>query len=236
MLSLTPLELEALGLSLQIAFWSVLVSLPFAIAVGHLLSRREFYGKWLIDGIVHLPLVLPPVVVGYGLLLLFGRTGPLGQLLNDWFGISIAFTWTGAAVAAAVMSFPLMVRAIRLAIDAIDTDLEEAAGTLGAGPVRVFATITLPLMAPGILTGTVLGFARCLGEFGATITFVSNIPGETRTIPLALYSLAQTPGDEWPAMRLAILSVVVALVALAGSEFMARRIRRRLTGRGGERA
>ena len=226
MLELTPLELEALALSLQVAGWSVLMSLPFGLMIAWLLARREFLGKTLLNGLVHLPLVLPPVVVGYLLLLLLGRRGPLGALLYDLFGITVAFTWTGAAVAAGVMAFPLMVRSMRLSLEAVDRRLEAAARTLGAGRLDVFLTVTLPLMAPGILTGALLAFARSLGEFGATITFVSNIPGETRTLPLALYSLVQSPGGELGALRLAGLSIVLALAALAASELLARRLRR----------
>jgi len=230
MFDLTPLEIEALGLSLKVALWSVAGSLPFGLAVAWLLGRREFVGKTLLDGIVHLPLVLPPVVVGYLLLLLLGRQGPLGGWLYDVFGVTIAFTWTGAAIAAAVMAFPLMVRAMRLSIEAVDRKLETAARTLGATRLDVFVTVTLPLMLPGILAGAVLAFARSLGEFGATITFVSNIPGETRTLPLALYSLIQTPGGEAGALRLAVLSVLLSLAALAASEVIARRLKARLAG------
>ena len=228
MLTLTPLEVEALGLSLRVAVWSVGCSLPFGLAVGWLLARRDFPGKILLDGLVHLPLVLPPVAVGYVLLVLLGRNGWLGMWLRDWFGITVAFTWKGAAVAAAVMAFPLMVRAIRLSMEAVDRRLEAAAGTLGAGPVRVFCTVTLPLALPGLLTGAVLAFARSLGEFGATITFVSNIAGETRTLPLALYTLIQRPGGEAGAIRLAVVSIVIALAALVASELIARRVHRGL--------
>jgi molybdate transport system permease protein len=225
---LTPLETEAQQLSLRVAFWSVLGSLPFGLLVAWLLARRDFVGKGLLNGLVHLPLVLPPVVVGYLLLRLFSRSGPLGSLLEDSLGISIAFTWKGAALAAAVMAFPLMVRAMRLSLEAVDRRLEAAARTLGASRGNAFLTITLPLMSPGILAGAILAFARSLGEFGATITFVSNIPGETRTLPLALYSLTQTPDGEAGAMRLAALSIILAFAALAASEFLARRLQRRL--------
>ncbi len=228
MWTLTPLEIEAVGLSLRVAAWSALASLPFGIAMAWVLARTTFPGKALLDGLVHLPLVLPPVVVGYLLLLLLGRQGPVGALLDDWFGMTVAFTWQGAVVAAAVMAFPLMVRAIRLSIENIDARLETAARTLGAGPVRVFATITLPLMLPGIVTGLMLAFARGLGEFGATIAFVSNIPGETRTLPLALFALIQTPDGEGAALRLMVLAVIVALIALLASEMLARRVRARL--------
>ncbi len=228
MFELTPLETEALRLSLRVALWSVAVSLPFGLAVAWLLARCQFYGKTLVNVVVHLPLVLPPVVIGYLLLILFGRQGPLGAWLYDSFGISLPFTWEGAALAAAVMAFPLMVRAMRLSIEAVDRKLEPAARTLGASRASVFLTITLPLIMPGILAGAVLAFARSLGEFGATITFVSNIPGETRTLPLALYSLIQTPGGEAGALRLVILSVLLSLAALGASEAIARRLRARL--------
>ena len=227
---LTPLEVEALGLSLKVAVASVVGSLPFGLAAAWLLARRSFPGKSLVDGIIHLPLVVPPVVVGYLLLVTLGRRGPVGGWLYDSFGISIAFTWKGAAVAAAVMAFPLMVRAMRLSLEAVDKRLEAAARTLGAGRTRVFLTITLPLMAPGVLAGTVLAFARALGEFGATITFVSNIPGETRTLPIALYTLTQTPEGEAAAARLALISVGLALTAIVASEWIARRMARRLEG------
>ncbi len=223
---LTPFETEALGLSLRVAFWSVTLSLPLGLLAAWALARWQFYGKTLLNGLIHLPLVLPPVVVGYGLLVLFGRKGPLGAWLYDTFGITVAFSWRGAALAAAVMAFPLMVRAMRLSLEAVDRRLESAARTLGAGPVNVFLTVTLPLMAPGILAGAILAFARSLGEFGATITFVSNIPGETRTLPIALYTLIQTPDGEAGALRLALISVAVALLALAASEIIARRLAR----------
>jgi molybdate transport system permease protein len=225
-LELSALEQEALGLSLRVASVSVLVSLPFGLLMAWVLARREFFGKTLVNGLVHLPLVLPPVVVGYLLLLLLGREGPLGGFLYNVFGITVAFTWKGAAVAAGVMAFPLMVRAMRLSLELVDQRLEAAARTLGAGRFDVFVTVTLPLMSPGILAGAILAFARSLGEFGATITFVANIPGETRTLPLALYSLVQTPGGEAGALRLVLLSVLLALVALGASEILARRLRR----------
>ena len=225
---ITPLEREALSLSLRVAVWSVLASLPLGLATAWLLARREFYGKALLNGLVHLPLVVPPVVVGYLLLLLFGRRGPLGAWLYDAFGVTVAFTWKGAALAAAVMAFPLMVRAMRLSLEAVDRRLEAAARTLGARRFEVFLTVTLPLMSPGILAGTILAFARSLGEFGATITFVSNIPGETRTLPLALYSLTQTPDGETGALRLTAIAVVLAFASLAASEVLARRIRRHI--------
>lgn len=225
---LSPEEWQAIRLSLQVAFLSVSVSLPLGILFAWVLARQRFPGKTLLDGIIHLPLVLPPVVVGYALLVLFGRNGALGAPLHDWFGVTIAFTWQGAAVAAAVMGFPLMVRAIRLSLETMDRGLEDAARTLGAGRVAVFRTITLPLIAPGVLTGVILAFARSLGEFGATITFVSNIPGETRTLPIALYTYTQVPGGDAQALRLAAIAVILALAALLGSEILARRMRAHL--------
>ena len=230
LLSLSPLEIEALRLSLEVGLLSVAASLPFGLAIAWLLARRRFPGKLLLDGVVHLPLVLPPVAVGFALLVLFGRKGPVGAWLYDTLGISFAFNWKGAALASAVMGFPLMVRAMRLALELVDLRLEEAARTLGAGRSRVFLTVTLPLMGPGILTGTILAFARSISEFGATITFVSNIPGETRTLPLALYALTQVPGGEAAAWRLAVLSVALAMSALIVSEFLARRVDRRIRG------
>jgi molybdate transport system permease protein len=219
---LSAAELEILGLSLKVALWALALSLPFAIAVAYVLARREFPGKTLFDAVVHLPLVLPPVVVGYALLVLFGTQGPIGKLLEP-LGIVLIFRWTGAALAAAIMGFPLMVRAIRLAIEAVDPRLESAARTLGAGRLRVFLTITLPLAASGVITGALLAFARALGEFGATITFVSNIPGETRTLPLAIYTFTQVPGGDAQALRLSIFSVVLSLGALAFSEWLVRK-------------
>ncbi len=230
MLTLTPLEIEALLLSLRVGLVSVAASLPLALGCAWLLSRCDFPGKSLIDGIIHLPLVLPPVAVGFGLLVLFGRNGAIGAWLYALFGVTFAFNWKGAALASAVVAFPLMVRAMRLSLDAVDRRLEAAARSLGAPRLRVAATITVPLMAPGILTGAILGFARSIGEFGATITFVSNIPGETRTLPLALYQLTQIPGGDAAAWRLAVLSVLLALAALVFSEFIARRIGRRVRG------
>ena len=230
MLGFSPLELEALALSLRVALWSVLFSLPVGLFVAWLLARHEFFGKGALNAVVHLPLVLPPVVVGYLMLVLLGREGPLGQALYRLFGVSLPFTWQGAALAAAVMAFPLMVRAMRLSLETVDRRLEAAARTLGARPFEVFLTVTLPLTAPGILVGALLGFARSLGEFGATITFAANIPGETRTLPLALFSMTQTPGGETQALRLAALSVLLSLAALAASEYTARRLRARLEG------
>jgi molybdate transport system permease protein len=222
---LTPLETEALLLSLRVALVSVVFALPVGLLVAWLLVRVRFSGKSVLDALVHLPLVLPPVAVGYLLLIALGRNGMIGGWLYDNLGISFAFTWKGAAVAAAVMAFPLMVRAMRLSLEAVDPGLEAAARTLGATRRRVFLTVTLPLMAPGILAGGVLAFARALGEFGATITFVSNIPGETRTLPIALYTLTQTPGGEAAAARLAILAALLAFAALIGSEWLARRVK-----------
>lgn len=226
----TQMELEALRLSLWVSMWAVLGSLPPGIFIAWVLARKQFPGKTLLDGAVHLPLVLPPVVTGYLLLVVMGRKGPLGGWIFELTGISFAFDWKGAALAAAVMAFPLLVRAVRLSVEAVDQGLEEAARTLGAGPVRVFFTITLPLVVPGILTGAILAFARSLGEFGATITFVSNIPGETRTLPIALYSLIQMPGGEIGALRLCIIAILVSLFALIASELLARRLTLQIKG------
>ncbi len=223
-------EWQAVLLSLRVSTLAVLVSLPFGVLFAWVLVRCRFPGKALLDSIIHLTLVLPPVVVGYLLLVVLGRRGVVGSWLYDWFGISFAFSWRGAVLAAAVMSFPLMVRAIRLALEAVDIKLEQAARTLGAGRWRVFCTITLPLTLPGIIVGTVLAFARSLGEFGATITFVSNIPGETRTIPSAMYTLIQMPGGESAAARLCVISIVLALASLLVSEWLARKSRQRVGG------
>ncbi len=228
MLGLTDVELEAVRLSLRVALWATACSLPIGLLTAWLLARRRFPGKSLLDGLVHLPLVVPPVVIGYALLVLFGRRGPIGGFLHDVFGITLIFTWKGAALAAAVMAFPLMVRAMRLSLEAVDRRLEAAARTLGASPFDVFFSITLPMMAPGVLAGAILAFARSLGEFGATITFVSNIPGETRTLPVAIYSFTQVPDGDAAALRLSLISVAIALVALVASELLARRIRARL--------
>ena len=230
MFSPTPLELEALYLSLKVAFWSVLITLPVGLLFAWILARKKFYGHALLNSIVHLPLVLPPVVIGFFLLSLLKRHGPVGEFLYDAFGLTVAFTWQGAAIASAVMAFPLMVRAIRLSIENVDTGLEAAARTLGASPFRVFYSITLPLISPGILAGVILAFARSLGEFGATITFVSNIPGETRTLPLAIFSLLQTPSGDAGALRLVVLSIVLALAALLVSEYLAVRAKHRIEG------
>lgn len=229
-MNLTAEEWEALRLSLRVAFWSVAVSLPLATAVAYALARARFPGKTLFDAVVHLPLVLPPVVVGYVLLLLFGRRGPIGALLDQWFGIVVAFRWTGAALAAAIMGFPLMVRAIRLSFESVDRRLEAAASTLGAGGMGIFLTVTLPLALPGVITGVLLSFARSLGEFGATITFVSNIPGETRTLPLAVYTYVQTPAGDAAALRLSAIAVLLSLAALFVSELWVRRAARRARG------
>ncbi len=223
-----PAELVAIRLSLKVAFWAMLASLPFGLVAAFALARLEFWGKSLLNGLVHLPLVLPPVVSGYLLLLLFGRRGPLGRLLADALGIVVAFRWTGAALAAAVMGFPLMVRAMRLSIEAVDRRLESAAATLGAGPVLVFLTVTLPLALPGVLAGMILAFAKSLGEFGATITFVSNIPGETQTLPIAIYALTQVPGGDAGALRLTVVSIVISMLALLVSELLARSVARRV--------
>ena len=225
-LAFTPEEWTAVLLSLRVALTATLLSLPLAILVALALARGRFAGKTLLDGLVHLPLVLPPVVTGYALLLLFGRKGPVGAFLEQTLGIVLSFRWTGAALACAVMGFPLMVRAIRLAIEGIDRRLEEACGTLGASPLRVFATVTLPLALPGIIAGAVLCFAKALGEFGATITFVSNIPGETQTIASAIYSATQIPGGDAAALRLSLVAVVISLAALVASEVLARSARR----------
>jgi molybdate transport system permease protein len=221
-------ESEALTLSLIVASRSVLFSLPFAVLLAWLLTRRKFLGRTVLDAFVHLPLVLPPVVIGYLLLLLFGARGPIGGWLERAFGIELIFTRNGAALATAVMSFPLMVRAMRISLENVDRGLEDAARTLGAGALDRFATITLPLMLPGVLAGAITAFSAALGEFGAVITFVSNIPGETRTLPLALYSALQTPGGDGAAARLAVISCVLGLSGLLLSEWFARRVRRML--------
>src|SRR5688572_1066582 len=228
---IAPEDLGIIALSLRVAIVSVLASLPLAIAVAYVLARCTFPGRTLFDAIVHLPLVLPPVVVGYALLVLLGKRGVLGAALYDWFGIVFAFRWTGAALASAIMGFPRMVRAIRLSLEAIDGRLETAARTLGASRLRVLATITLPLALPGVITGMLLSFARSLGEFGATITFVSNIPGETRTLPLAIYTYTQVPGGDSQAMRLSLIAVAVSLVALLLSEILTRRATQATKGR-----
>jgi molybdate transport system permease protein len=226
-LRLSAEEWDAVRLSIKVATVAMLASLPFGIAVAWLLARRDFWGKSLLNGLVHLPLVLPPVVTGYLLLLSFGTRGPIGSFLAE-FGIVFSFRWTGAALAAAVMGFPLMVRAIRLSIEAVDTKLEAAAATLGANRAFVFLTVTLPLIVPGIIAGMILCFAKAMGEFGATITFVSNIPGQTQTLPSAIYSFTQVPGGDPEALRLTAISVVISLGALMASEFLARRAGQRI--------
>lgn len=227
----TPEELTALWLSLKIGLWcTALIAIP-GVVTGWLLARLRFPGKAIVDGLVHLPLVLPPVVPGYLLLLLLGRQGPVGRWLYETWGITLAFTWQGAVIASALMAFPLMVRAVRLAVTLVEPRLEEAARTLGAGPLRVWLTVTVPLSLPGILTGLVLAFARSLGEFGATVTFVGNVAGETRTLPLAIYTYTQMPGGDGPALRLVVISILLALAALWASEWGARRAERRLRKR-----
>jgi molybdate transport system permease protein len=229
-LDLTPDEWIAIRLSLRIAVVATIVALPFGIGVAWLLARKNFWGKALLDGMVHLPLVLPPVVTGYLLLLSFGRRGQIGSFLADTFGIVFSFRWTGAALACGIMGFPLLVRAVRLSIEAIDRRLEDAASTLGANSAWTFLTITLPLALPGIIAGMVLCFAKALGEFGATITFVSNIPGETQTISAAIYTFTQVPGGDAAAGRLVIVAIVIALAALIVSEWLARRAGTRFHG------
>jgi molybdate transport system permease protein len=226
--SFSPQELVAIGLSLKVALWAVIASTPVGVLAALLLARCEFWGKSLVNGLVHLPLILPPVVTGYVLLLLFGRRGPFGELLESGLGIVFAFRWTGAALAAAVMGFPFLVRAVRLSIEAVDRRLESAAGTLGARPIWVFLTVTLPLSLPGLLAGMTLMFGKALGEFGATITFVSNIPGETQTLPTAIYAFTQVPGGDEAALRLVLVSVAISLAALMLSELFARHVARRV--------
>jgi len=224
---LGPEEWGTVALSLQVSVWATLVSLPLGISVAYALARWSFPGKQALNGLVHLPLILPPVVTGYLLLLTFGTRGPIGSVLADW-GIVFAFRWTGAALAAGVMAFPLMVRAIRLSIEAVDPKLEQAGATLGAAPLWVFLTVTLPMALPGIVAGAILAFAKAMGEFGATITFVSNIPGQTRTVPSAIYAFLQVPGGEDSAIKLVIVSVVVAMGALLLSELIGRRVAARV--------
>jgi molybdate transport system permease protein len=225
---LGPAEWTAIWLSLRVALVATICALPVAIWVAYVLARKSFPGRQVLNGIVHLPLVLPPVVTGYLLLVIFGQQGPVGGFLNDVFGVSLAFRWTGAALAAGIMAFPLMVRAIRLGIEAVDPGLEAAAATLGASRTRVFVTVTLPLVLPGILAGAILGFAKALGEFGATITFVAAIPGQTQTIPSAIYGLLQVPGSEPAILGLVLVSVVLAMGALMVSEWLARRMARKV--------
>jgi molybdate transport system permease protein len=228
---LSPAEWAALQLSLRVAFWATVISLPFGILVALTLARGEFWGKQLLNGLVHMPLILPPVATGYLLLILFGRRGPVGSMLDDYFGIVLAFRWTGAVLAAAVMAFPLMVRAIRLAIEAVDPKLEQAAATLGANRISTFAFVTLPLILPGVIAGAIIAFAKAMGEFGATITFVSNIPGETQTLPSAIYAFLQVPGGDASAMRLVAISLIVAVGALLVSEIVSTRVARRISDR-----
>src|SRR6478609_5664173 len=227
-LILSDEEWVAIRLSLWVSGIAMIFSLPFGIVVAYLLARGKFWGKSILNGVVHLPLILPPVVTGFILLVLFGRRGVIGSFLNQYFGIVFSFRWTGAALACAVMAFPLMVRSIRLSIEAIDRKLEEAAGTLGASPLWVFLTITLPLTLPGIIAGMILSFAKAMGEFGATITFVSNIPGETQTLSAAIYSFTQVPGGDAGALRLTLVAVVISMAALLASEFLSRLIGRRI--------
>jgi molybdate transport system permease protein len=227
---LSPQDWTAVALSLRVAAVSTVVALPFGIAIAVLLARGSFWGKSLLDAVVHMPLVLPPVVTGYLLLITFGRKAPLGAFLADHFGIVFSFRWTGAALACGIMAFPLMVRAIRLSVEAIDRRLEDAAATLGANSGWTFITVTLPLALPGIIAGMMLAFARALGEFGATITFVSNIPGETQTISAAIYSLIQVPGGDADALKLVVISLVICFAALLASEWLARRATARLHG------
>ena len=229
LLDLHPDEIVAIRLSLRVASWAVLTSLPFGVLAALVLARRRFWGKGLLDTLIHLPLVLPPVVTGYALLVLLGRRWVLGGFLAETFGVVFAFRWTGAALASAVMGFPLLVRAIRLSIEAVDRRLEAAAGTLGASPHWVFLTVTLPLILPGIVAGAILAFARSLGEFGATITFVANIPGETQTLPSAIYTFTQVPGGDAGAIRLSIIAVGISALALLASELIARRVGERVS-------
>ena len=226
---LSPQEWTAVALSLRVACWATAVSMPIGVAVAFLLARRRFWGHAVLNGFIHLPLILPPVVTGYILLLLFGRRGPIGAFLEEYFGIVFAFRWTGAALACGIMGFPLLVRAVRLSIEAVDRKLEDAAGTLGASSAWIFLTVTLPLILPGIIAGMILSFAKAMGEFGATITFVSNIPGQTQTLPSAIYSFTQVPGGDAGALRLTLISIVLSMGALILSEMLARRIGQRLS-------
>ncbi|UDL89763.1 molybdate ABC transporter permease subunit [Mesorhizobium sp. PAMC28654] len=228
LLDLTPDEWNAVRLSIKVATVAMVASLPPGILIALLLARGQFWGKTLLNGLVHLPLILPPVVTGYLLLLTFGRRGPAGAFLAEHFGIVFSFRWTGAALACGVMGFPLMVRAIRLSIEAVDRKMEAAAGTLGANPLWVFGTITLPLILPGLIAGAILSFAKAMGEFGATITFVSNIPNETQTLPSAIYTFTQVPGGDEGALRLTLISIIISLAALVASEVLARRVGRRM--------
>lgn len=227
-LTLGPDEWIAIRLSLWVSTIAMLVSLPFGIITALALARGRFWGKSLLNGIVHLPLILPPVVTGFILLVLFGRRGFIGSYLDEYFGIVFSFRWTGAALACGIMGFPLMVRSIRLSIESVDRKLEEAAGTLGASPLWVFLTVTLPLTLPGIIAGMILAFAKAMGEFGATVTFVSNIPGETQTLSAAIYTFTQVPGGDLGALRLTIIAIVISMLALLASEFMARFVGKRV--------
>jgi molybdate transport system permease protein len=220
-LALSDEEWTAIRLSLKVSAVAMIVSLPFGLLVAYLLARGKFWGKSILNGIVHLPLILPPVVTGFLLLILFGRRGVVGAFLNEYLGIVLSFRWTGAALACGVMGFPLMVRSIRLSIESVDRKLEEAAGTLGAGPTWVFITVTLPLILPGVIAGMILAFAKAMGEFGATITFVSNIPGETQTLSAAIYTFTQVPGGDAGAMRLTLVAIAISFAALLASEFLA---------------
>ncbi|MFC5387467.1 molybdate ABC transporter permease subunit [Aquamicrobium segne] len=228
LLDLTPDEWMAVRLSLKVATVAMFASIAPGILIAYALARGNFWGKSVLNGLVHLPLVLPPVVTGYLLLLSFGRRGPIGSFLAENFGLVFSFRWTGAALACAIMGFPLMVRAIRLSIESVDRKLESAAGTLGAHPLLVFGTVTLPLILPGIIAGAILSFAKAMGEFGATITFVSNIPGETQTLPSAIYTFTQVPGGDEGALRLTLISIIISMLALVASEVLARRISRRM--------
>lgn len=225
---LTQYEWTALLLSLKVAGYAVLWLLPVGLIIGWLLARKEFVGKSALDSLVHLPLVLPPVVIGYLLLISMGKKGLIGQWFHDWLGITFSFSWRGAVLACVVIALPLMVRSIRLSLESVDPKLEQAARTLGASPLKVFVTVTLPLTLPGIITGVMLSFARSLGEFGATISFVSNIPGQTQTIPLAMYNFLETPGAEMQAARLCVISIVIALLSLFISELISRRMKKKL--------
>ena len=227
---LTPDEWNAVALSLRVSLVATACSLPFGLLTAYALARWQFRGRQVLNGLVHLPLILPPVVTGYLLLITFGRRGTVGQFMDQWFGIALSFRWTGAALAAAVMAFPLMVRAIRLGIEAVDPKLEAAAGTLGASPVWVFLTVTLPLILPGIIAGAILAFAKAMGEFGATITFVSNIPGQTQTLPSAIFTHLQVPGGEGSVFRLIWVAIAVAMAALVLSEWVSRAVARRIGG------
>ncbi len=229
MIEISPEAWQAIALSAKVSCVATVLSLPLAILTGFALARWRFIGREVLNGIVHLPLILPPVVTGYVLLLAFGRQGPIGGFLYQTFGVTLAFNWTGAALAAAIMAFPLMARAIRLAVEAVDPKLEEAAMTLGASPLWVFGTVTLPLILPGILAGAVLGFAKAIGEFGATITFVSNIPGQTQTLPSAIYTFLQIPGGENDALVLVLIAVAIAMTALLISEWLARYVAKRIS-------